>query len=109
MKKSIGLFAFALLFSLFSCGEEERISMTYRMTQCAEPWMEEGWYFDAKEVTLKSFLEKRGMEIFDLRITTDCLDINTCAACTCIGCDVADVKIDADDEESMKALGFVRK
>lgn len=108
--KSFRLLFFVLLVALFqSCtSSDDSITMRYQMTQCADPWMVDDGYFSDKEGTLKWFLESKGVEVQSLKITENCPDAAVCTACICLGCDLAEVKVDAADEATLKALGFIR-
>lgn len=98
-----------LLFIFFACSKsEEIITMKYQMTQCADPWMQDAAYFNNKEATLIKYLNDRGVQVKELRISENCADAMVCSACICIGCDLATVKINAEDEAALAALGFSR-
>ena len=108
--KSFPLIIFVLLVALFqsSSSSDDYITMRYQMTQCADPWMTDGDYFDAKEATLLAFLKEKGIDPVSVKVITNCPDAAVCTACICLGCDLAEVKIDAADEAALKALGFIR-
>lgn len=109
MKSFRFLFYVLLAAIVYSCSTaDDFITMRYQMTQCADPWMVDGGYFSDKEGTLKSFLENKGVEVESLRITENCSDSAACNACICLGCDLAEVKINAEDEAILKELGFIR-
>lgn len=107
---SIRLLTFVLLVALFqSCStSDDYLTMRYQMTQCADPWMADDGYFSDKEATLMAFLNEKGIDPVSLKITTNCPDAAVCTACICLGCDLAEVKIDAADEAALKELGFIR-
>lgn len=98
-----------LILTLFNACEKanEGIIMSYQMTQCADPWMGTDYSVN-KEVTLEKFLTEKGIKVISLSITTDCGTSSVCQACTCKGCDSAEVKVSADDVEKMEALKFVK-
>ena len=108
--KSLRLLSFVLLVALFQAcsSSDDYITMRYQMTQCADPWMVDTNYFNAKEATLLAFLKEKGIDPVSVKVTTNCPDAEVCAACICLGCDLAEVKIDAADEAVLKELGFIR-
>lgn len=103
------LFAASAL--IWSCKKEQAattVTMTYQMSQCADPWMQEAGYFNNKTGVLKQFLVNRGISVNTLSITTDCGNSATCLACTCAGCDKATAEVEATNVAAMEALGFRR-
>jgi hypothetical protein len=111
MKKT--LFLLTISFVFLFCKKETTtgndIWMTYQMTQCDDPWQQEADYFSKKEATLKSFLEKKGITVLELKIVTDCSKSAVCAACSCAGCDNASVRVDAGSVTAMEKLKFTKK
>jgi hypothetical protein len=103
------LFA-ALMLAFLSCDKQKSttVTMTYHMTQCADAWMNDAYFLD-KEGTLKAFLANEGVEVISLSIQTDCGTAAVCAACNCLGCDIATVEVPQSDEDKMKTLHFVPK
>ena len=107
--KHFRIYIFALLILAFNaCTSDDLITMEYQMTQCADPWMADDGYFSDKEGTLKIFLQNKGVAVESLSITENCPDAAVCNACICMGCDLAVVKVNADDEALLKELGFTR-
>lgn len=106
---SFRIFIFTLLvFAFNACTSDDLITMEYQMTQCADPWMADDGYFSDKEGTLRFFLGKKGVDVKSLSVTENCPDAAVCTACICPGCDLATVKINAEDEAILKELGFRR-
>ncbi len=109
MKKIIFLLSFSLCFLFCKKETSSDIWMTYQMSQCNDPWQQEADYFNKKEATLKSYLEKQGVTVLELNIVTDCTKSAVCAACTCAGCDNASVRVDAASIAAMEKLKFTKK
>ena len=115
MKKILFLIALPLIFAL--CKKETTtlpasatsITMIYQMTQCADAWQNEPNYFNDKAATLKTYLKKQGITAIDVTVVQDCSNAAVCAACTCAGCDLATVKVNANDVAVMEKLKFVKK
>lgn len=112
MKKFLILMLFASSALIWSCKKEQAASstviMTYQMSQCADPWMQETGYLDNKTGVLKQFLVNRGISVSSLSITTNCGSSATCLACTCGGCDKATAEVEEVNVAAMIALGFKR-
>ena len=111
MKKILIVMLFAVACLVWSCKKEQAattITMTYQMSQCADPWMQEAGYFDNKTGVLKQFLINRGISVSNLSITTDCGSAAVCLACNCAGCDKATAEVDETNVAAMIALGFKR-
>jgi hypothetical protein len=109
MKRTFVLLTFSLVFLFCKKETNSDIWMTYQMTQCDDPWQQEADYFSKKEATLKSFLEKKGVTVLELKIVTDCTKSAVCAACSCAGCDNASVRVDAASVAAMEKLKFTKK
>lgn len=106
MKKSL---FFVLTLAFFACEKTANtVTMTYHMTQCGDPWMNADYTKD-KEGTLKKFLIEKGVNVLNLKITTDCGAAAVCQACICKGCDTATVDVPEEDVADMEALKFVKK
>ncbi len=111
MKKILVSMLFAAACLVWSCQKEQAaatITMTYQMSQCADPWMQETGYLDNKTGVLKQFLVNRGISVSSLSITTNCGNGAVCAACTCAGCDKATAEVEEANLAAMEALGFRR-
>jgi hypothetical protein len=106
------LLFFILTFTIFSCEHESvaaKVTMTYHMTQCGDPWMSNPDYTKDKVGVLTKFLTGKQIQVLSLKITTDCGTGATCAACICKGCDTATVEVPEEDVKDMEALKFVKK
>jgi hypothetical protein len=108
MKKYLS--SFIILLNL-SCTKQERtlesVTMTYQMTQCADPWMN-GNYYNDKENTLKQLLINNQIKVIDLHIVANDMGM-TCKACTCIGPFKAVVEVPATQVTAMEAFKFTRQ
>ncbi len=96
---------------VWSCQKEQAtatITMTYQMSQCADPWMQEAGYFNNKTGVLKQFLVNKGITVSNVSIATDCGNSAVCLACTCAGCDKATVEVAETDVAAMVVFGFKR-
>jgi hypothetical protein len=112
MKKILFLLSLPLLFTF--CKKETTVTatevvMVYQMTQCADAWQSDANYFNNKEATLKTYLEKQGIKVLSLTVVQDCSQGAVCAACTCAGCDKATVKVNDTDVPAMEKLKFTKK
>ena len=101
-----------LILSFCFCKNEStftKVTMTYHMTQCGDPWMSNADYAKDKVGVLTKFLTEKQIQVLSLKITTDCGTGATCAACICKGCDTATVEVPEEDVTDMEALKFVKK
>lgn len=99
---AIGIFLF------LSCHKtQQTVTMSYKMTQCSDPWVNEA-YYQNKENAIRSFLEMKGVNVIHLKITTN-IDSNevNCQACTCLSNDTVTVEIHGEDIVELKALHFI--
>lgn len=100
------------VFSLLACKKSnDTVTMSYSMTQCADPWHDDDFFKGDKEKALKNYLEKQGIEVNSLSIKTDeaCAKLIHCAACQCESCLVATVEVGADDVAAMEKLKFKKQ
>lgn len=106
------LLSILIAFSFLACEKsKDTVSMSYSMTQCADPWHNDDFFNGDKEKALKSYLEKQGIEVNSLKIVKDeeCAKLIHCAACTCASCLVATVEVSEDDVAAMEKLKFIKK
>lgn len=106
------LLVILFVFSLLACEKsDDTITMSYSMTQCADPWHDDNFFNGDKEKALKNYLEKQDIEVKSLSIKIDeaCAKLIHCAACQCESCIVATVEVDADDVAAMEKLKFKKQ
>jgi hypothetical protein len=101
MKKIIWILAL----SVAGCSNPE-ITMTYRMTACADPWMRIESYAADKEGTLLRFLQQQGIEPSNVTIQTVPLTVITCNSCACDGDQVATVVVPRRFRADMEKFKF---
>lgn len=83
--------------------ESQNLWMSYRETQCADPWANSGQL--DKYQAVKAYLEKQGVAVLDITF----IKVNegvVCMACTCSSGRVLKVKVKKEDEAKLLAIGF---
>ena len=95
----------------FACTKQEvpssNVTMSYQMTQCADPWMT-GNYFNDREGTLRQFLINNQIQVISLRIVENNMGM-VCAACNCVGNFKAIVEVPNAQVAAMEAFKFTRQ